>query len=372
MNVRILLMVVSHKGKFMDNVFPTVSIIVPVYKVEKYIEDCILSVMSQTYLGGLECIIVDDCTPDNSIALIQSLINGYKGNVQFKIVSHKENKGLSVARNTGIKYAKGEYVYFLDSDDELYPTCIQELALPLNKKKYDFVIGDYSVKGDITFEIPKLLLETGEVLNTENIIISYENSKWYMMAWNKLCNLKFIKDNNLYFKESIIHEDDLWSFQLACIAEQMFVVKKNTYIYRLRSCSIMSNVNLEYSLKSYIIVVNSINQFRSNHINIKDLTYKISNNYKLHILHGLVKDYDLYKSMYNDVRHMEGKIKFCYTNSFKGNLINFIGNFHIMLPTILGKFYLLYFLKIREFRPLLKLKNLLKMVSNVLYNNYIL
>ena len=169
-------MLVCLKGKAMNNIFPKVSIIIPVYKVEEYIEDCILSVMSQTFLGGLECIIVDDCTPDNSIALIQKLIKDYKGNIQFKIVHHKENKGLSSARNTGLKYAKGEYVYFLDSDDELYPTCIQDLALPLSKKKYDFVIGDYSVKGDIIFEIPKLLLETGEVLDTENIVSSYEYS----------------------------------------------------------------------------------------------------------------------------------------------------------------------------------------------------
>ena len=358
MNVRILLMLVCLKGKAMNNIFPKVSIIIPVYKVEEYIEDCILSVMSQTYLGGLECIIVDDCTPDNSIALIQKLIKDYKGNIQFKIVHHKENKGLSSARNTGLKYAKGEYMYFLDSDDELYPTCIQDLALPLSKKKYDFVIGDYSVKGDIIFEIPKLLLETGEVLDTENIVSSYEYSKWYMMAWNKLCNLKFIKDNNLYFKESIIHEDDLWSFQTACLAKEIYIVRKETYIYRLRSNSIMSSNNKEKHIRACISVVNFMSDFVSENNIIDNHSLSIINNYKLKILNDSVNDKILYNKLYIQLRSIKGDILFCLLKSTKGKLINFIGNFHKVLPLFLGKFMLYYYVRLLRVRPLHRFNNL--------------
>lgn len=337
-----------------------ISIIIPIYKVEDYIEDCILSVMSQTYAGALECILVDDCTPDNSMNIVQELIDHYEGNIQFKIVHHKENKGLSAARNTGLEHAEGEYVYFLDSDDELYPTCIQDLTNPLNEKKYDFVIGDYSQKDGYNDRIPKLFLQTGEVLGNDNIILSYAKSMWYMMAWNKLCRLKFLKENGLFFKESIIHEDDLWSFQLACLAQSMYVVKKDTYKYRLRPSSIMSSINIENGIIAYINVVKLMDEFlRKN--NITNLhAQNIINNYKLIILNDSMKNRAVYKNIYSDFRRLNGNISFCFKNSFKGKLINMLGNFHNLLPPFLGKYVLYYYNSILQFRPLYRLHKVLK------------
>lgn len=329
---------------------PKISIVIPVYKVEDYIEDCILSVMYQTYAGALECILIDDCTPDNSMNIVQRLIDHYEGNIQFKIVHHKENKGLSAARNTGLKYAKGEYVYFMDSDDELCPTCIQDLANPLNEKKYDFVIGNYSKKGDNNIKTPKLLLETGEISENENIISSYENSTWYMMAWNKLCQLKFIKDNNLYFKESIIHEDDLWSFQLACLAQSMYVVKKDTYIYRLRPSSIMSSINADKHIITCVDIINLMNEFLAKR-KIKNIhSQNIINRYKLKVLNDSMEDKALYTKTYSYLRKIQGNILFASKKSYKGQLINIIGNFHKILPISLGRFILFYYiLVLRKF-----------------------
>ena len=104
-----------------------VSIIVPVYNVEDYIERCMLSIIDQTY-PNIECIIVDDCTPDNSITIIQSLLQQYNGTISFKILKHTTNKGLSESRNTGTEKATGDYIYYLDSDDELTPNCIEHLV----------------------------------------------------------------------------------------------------------------------------------------------------------------------------------------------------------------------------------------------------
>ena len=347
---------------------PKISIIIPIYKVEDYIEDCILSVMSQTYAGALDCILVDDCTPDNSMNIVQRLIDHYEGNIQFKIVHHKENKGLSAARNTGLEYAKGEYVYFLDSDDELYPTSIQDLTNPLNEKKYDFVIGDYSKKGDNNIKTPKLLLETGEISGNENIISSYENSMWYMMAWNKLCQLKFIKDNNLFFKESIIHEDDLWSFQLACLAQSMYVIKKDTYIYRLRPSSIMSSINMEHHIITRLNIVDLMNEFlhKRNLINIhsQNAIYK----YILNILNDSIEDKVLYKKIYPRFRAIQGNILFCFNDSTKAKLINSIGNCHKILPPFLGKHILYYYVTTWRFRPLYRLNIFFKYILKKLEN----
>ena len=219
-----------------------ISIVIPVYNVEPYIEDCLKSVAEQTYKGDIECIIVDDCTPDGSCAIIEHFINEYDGSIDFKLLHHTVNRGLSATRNTGIDAATGDYIYFLDSDDEITPECIELLAEPLKNKKYDFVIGNYETDGsDVIF--PQLLVEMDEVTTNEEIRRLYFQRKWYMMAWNKLCNLEFIRKEMLYFKEGLINEDNLWSFQLACTAELMYIVKKETYKYKVREMSIMGMSN---------------------------------------------------------------------------------------------------------------------------------
>lgn len=218
-----------------------VSIIVPVYNVEPYIEDCLRSVASQTYKGQLECIIIDDCTPDGSCDVIEKFIKEYIGNIQFKLLHHDKNRGLSAARNTGIDAATGEYIYFLDSDDEITPRCIELLTAPLKRRKYDFIIGDYSVIGSNKDNYPPLLVKEKEMLKNYSIRESYLSYKWYVMAVNKLCNTEFVRNEKLYFKEGIIHEDDLWSFQLACLAQTMYVIRNQTYIYKVRRDSITNN-----------------------------------------------------------------------------------------------------------------------------------
>ena len=232
-----------------------VSIVVPVYNVESYIEDCIKSVASQTYKGEIECIIINDCTPDGSCTVIERFIKEYKGNIEFKLLHHTRNRGLSAARNTGIDAATGEYIYFLDSDDEITPDCIELLAEPLKKEKYDFVIGNYQVAGSDK-EFPPLILEEGKIDGNEDIRDSYFKEIWYMMAWNKLCNIAFIRKEKLYFKEGIIHEDELWSFKKACVAQTMYCVKKTTYKYKVREDSIMKTCNSPQKIHSFAIISN--------------------------------------------------------------------------------------------------------------------
>ena len=125
-----------------------ISIVIPVYNVAPYIGDCIRSVMHQTWQGPLECIFVDDCGTDNSMEIVRSIIEENQGNIEFKIIRHKENRGLSAARNTGIAAATGDYVYFLDSDDEITPDCIEALAAPITASEpIDFTIGECRIEG---------------------------------------------------------------------------------------------------------------------------------------------------------------------------------------------------------------------------------
>ena len=121
---------------------PSVSIIIPVYNVEPYVEDCIRSVIRQTYGGKMECIVVDDCGTDNSMDVVERVIGEYNGPIPFRILHHEHNRGLSAARNTGMDAATGDYLFFLDSDDELTDDCIEKLTEPLVKEWYDVVIGN--------------------------------------------------------------------------------------------------------------------------------------------------------------------------------------------------------------------------------------
>ena len=122
-----------------------VSIIIPIYNVEKYVAECLNSVISQTYdHSKIECIIVDDCTPDLSMVIVDEIIGKYNGEIVFNIIRHEHNQGLSAARNTGIEAATGDYLYFIDSDDYIYPKSL-ELLLNASKEynKPDVVVGNY-------------------------------------------------------------------------------------------------------------------------------------------------------------------------------------------------------------------------------------
>lgn len=218
-----------------------ISIIIPVYNVEKYIIECLQSVVKQTYNGPLECIIVNDCTPDSSMTLVNDFISEYSGDVIFSIINKKNNGGLSSARNAGIKAAKGEYIYLLDSDDIITLDCIELLAKPLMQKKYDMVIGNIITFGDYR-GTPKLCLNDGEYVQ-ENILKLYMQGMFYPMAVNKLCSRNLLLEQEISFKEGILHEDELWSFTLANKLRSMYVVCQETYKYRIHGESIMANKN---------------------------------------------------------------------------------------------------------------------------------
>ena len=123
-----------------------ISIIIPVYNVEPYVEKCILSVLRQNY-SNLEVVIVDDKTPDESMKKIEGVLKEHSNtHIDFKIIHHEINKGLSEARNSGIREATGEYVTFLDPDDQLTDNCISTLATEAINGDYDLIIGQRIIK----------------------------------------------------------------------------------------------------------------------------------------------------------------------------------------------------------------------------------
>lgn len=237
---------------------PTVSIVVPVYGVEKYIGRCFDSVAAQTY-PKLECIFVDDCGNDASMDIVRSRIAAYRGDIAFRIVRHEHNRGLSAARNTGTDAAEGGYVYFLDSDDLIVPDCIALLAEPLRERRVDFVLGNYVSGGDRVCYIP-VKVSDGFISGNAEIRARYLRGEWFMMAWGRLVNRAFLLREKLRFVEGLLHEDNLWSFQLACLAESMCIVRAPTYIYVIRGDSI-TTAKSRKNLDSLVRIADEMDAF---------------------------------------------------------------------------------------------------------------
>ncbi|MBQ7631951.1 MAG: glycosyltransferase family 2 protein [Paludibacteraceae bacterium] len=225
------------------NNLPKVSVIIPVYNVEEYIAECLQSVMQQTYSGEIECILVDDCGSDNSIAIAEQLIADYKGYISFHILHHEHNRGLSAARNTGTDSATGNYIYYLDSDDYIPDDCISTLTAPLKERDYDIVLGDLKMFGkprNIIF-LPQ---EEGAIIGNEAIFGRFYAPRMiYVMACNKLVKLSWIREHNLTFLEGQLHEDELWTYKCCCAIQSLYVSRNITYYYRIHENSITA----EYS-----------------------------------------------------------------------------------------------------------------------------
>ncbi len=234
-----------------------VSIIIPIYKVEQYIERCLFSALNQS-CPDIEYVLVNDATPDDSMSIVAKMLAQYPQK-NVKIINQPENRGLSAARNTGIKEATGDYVYFLDSDDELPLNAIEILLAEINDKFPDMVIGEIDVVGANRNNYPLLKLKNGDWLENEQIAQTFLSKKWYEMACNKLVKREIFTTNNCYFKEGILHEDNLWSFQLALCARSMAVTNEVTYIYHIHQQSITQS-KTQKNIESHYFVLNEIIQ----------------------------------------------------------------------------------------------------------------
>lgn len=229
---------------------PKVSVIVPVYNVEKYLERCLDSLVNQT-LDDIEIIIVNDGTKDNSEKIIKEFLDKYPQKI---IYLKKENGGLSDARNYGIPYAKGEYIAFLDSDDYIEKEMYKEMYELAKKENSDMVECDF------IWEYPdKIKEDIGQIYNGKKEMLE----KVRVVAWNKLIKRSILEKTKIQFPKGLRYEDVEFTYKLIPYLDKVAFLKKPYIHYTQRDNSII-NVQNERTKEIFIVLDNVLDYYKAN------------------------------------------------------------------------------------------------------------
>ena len=244
---------------------PKVSIIIPVYNTESFVEEAILSILNQT-LSETEVIVVDDGSTDSSLEIIKTLADT---DSRIKFFSQR-NQGQSVARNLGLNIAKGEYIYFMDSDDILKKDTLACCYKKCNEEQLDFVFFDalnfgsenisfplnYNRKGKIN---DHLIYRGPEILN-----ILLDIKEYRVPLWLYFIKTYFIKENELLLQAGLSHEDQIFSAQIFYLAEKVRYIPEVFFMRRIRANSVMTSLFSIRNITSYFKIVRYLLKFVEN------------------------------------------------------------------------------------------------------------
>lgn len=240
---------------------PKVSVLVPVYGVERFIERCVVSLMEQTY-WNMEFVFVDDATPDNSIAILESVVNRYSDRInQVRIIHHEVNNGLSAARNTAVAAATGDYIWHVDSDDYISLNAVERLVTVASSESADIVISDAY---EVSEKGVKLL--RAEYVNKVTYIKGLIQHTNICAHWNKFYRTQFYKNTMIQSLENIrLAEDYAVTPRLVHKANSIVVLhepfyyyettNQNSYVHNLSKTAITSQLDADKVLKHYFLNV---------------------------------------------------------------------------------------------------------------------
>ena len=216
---------------------PKISVIIPIYNVERYIEETLNSLVNQTIFDDIEVLMIDDGSTDNSRYIIEKYALDYDNFHAF----HKKNEGQSVARNFGLEYAKGEYIHFLDSDDLITSDAYERLYEVACLDDYDFVVGNVLRFDRYNCREDKLFKNSFKNLN-ENIkltnIDDHPSLVWDTIACNKLIKKDFLIEKDIKFVDhKLFFEDLLYAVECYCKSKSFIFINEYFYYWRVRDNS---------------------------------------------------------------------------------------------------------------------------------------
>ncbi len=234
-----------------------VSVIIPVFNVSTYIERCVSSVLDQRFTH-FECLLVDDGSVDDSMDRVGNLLGTYQGPISFCLLTHDRNMGLPAARNTGIRAAKGEFLYFLDGDDTMMPDCLDRLIRLANAHpKADLIQGASCMVGPHNgFDRYRISDKLPDYSDDQSWIgrTLLERRQIPVTSWNKLIKRDWLFEHGLFFKEGIVHEDEHWTYFAASCVGSMAFCKEITYCHFIHEGSIMHS-QADRSIRSWFAII---------------------------------------------------------------------------------------------------------------------
>lgn len=326
---------------------PTVSIIVPVYKVEKYINQCIESILSQTF-KEFELILIDDGSPDNS----GEICDKFADIDQRITVIHKSNGGVSSARNVGLKNAKGKYILFIDSDDWIDSSFIAELVYSMENKNADLTVCDYYLADTDKLKTNKIF-DKDISLNkiNEEEMVNLIKTHSIFGPWCKLYRNDVIQRNKIFFNTNVsFGEDLLFNLQYLSNVNNICMIGKELYYYRQVNGSLVRSFN-ENKIESFVL----INQ---EFLNFIDKYNMLKNKVLYYVVYHVIDDYiALLNKLINYKSSLKHKYKlFKQLNSLKAikkykksYILNIKSNFLFELVLNKNNFFLWYsYIKLRN------------------------
>lgn len=226
-----------------------ISIIVPIYKVEEYIDRCVNSLINQDY-KNIEILLIDDGSPDKC----PEICNNYSLKDERIKVFHKENGGLSDARNFGILKAKGEYIIFVDSDDYIEHNACLNFVHIVENYQADIIVGNARILENNNIRNMCHTYNTkGKYVNGKEYLLNeFKTKTMHMASWMNMYNRKFLLDNNLRFEVGLLHEDEQFTPRAFLLAKRVISTEMIFYNYIIRDNSITTQKNKTKNAESIV------------------------------------------------------------------------------------------------------------------------
>ena len=290
-----------------------ISIILPVYNVEKYLNTCVDSIISSNNLSDVEILLINDGSTDNSGAICDDLMRKYNCISTY----HKVNGGLSDARNFGLNKAKGRYVLFIDSDDYLVDGAINLFRHAAMTHNTEIILWDAQIVDEYGNKIENQSYEyihkglKNEHLYTGEEVISLQLSNYkdfVTTVWLGMYSRSLLLSNEFWFEKSILHEDELWTPKVLLAAKRVLYLEKKMYSYRVRPNSIMNCLEKNYkkNLESLIYIYSSLPHYYSWKLKDKELCVRLKDNVAKRYLHSITKyGLHMYPELFSRVSRFE-------------------------------------------------------------------
>lgn len=322
-----------------------ISVVIPVYQVESLLDVCLESVVSQSY-QALDIILVDDGSYDRSPQICDSWA---EKDSRIRVI-HQENRGSSGARNAGLEVAYGDYVFFLDSDDELLPDCIKILVDALAEREYDVVQANFGVVPPDKFQLLTKAQRNRAVFG-DDIAGELVQSGFYMTAVNKLYRTAFVKNCHLKFMEGIKHEDYLWSYEVACLATSLYIIGQKLYLYKVREGSISTTVTSLETTRIMVVIAEAMVSFIGNNrlAGNRNASLYFREWLYLALFSACTKcPYPVYRETYGRLRKVvESSSDVVRGRLLNAGLVRFFKDIHWVMPKALGLIYVKALMKVK-------------------------